>query len=104
LNLSALWAVATGKKISFPVTPKDRQVGVYPRLVRWQIGFVVATLVALLWGWVQFSIGSGGYGLGAMIANTLWGLSNVISLMPIIRAAFWQPDPEFEAHIVEGNA
>jgi cellulose synthase (UDP-forming) len=39
-----------------------------------------------------------------MIANTLWGLSNALSMLPVIRAAYWQPDPEYEAAIVEGAA
>jgi cellulose synthase (UDP-forming) len=37
-----------------------------------------------------------------MIANTLWGASNALSMVPMIRAAFWQPDPTYEADIVEG--
>jgi cellulose synthase (UDP-forming) len=102
LSLQALWAVARRRKISFPVTPKDRQVGTYGRLVRWQIALVVATIAGLIWGWIALGTGREGYTLGAMIANTLWGLSNVLSMVPIIRAAYWQPDPVFEAHIVEG--
>ncbi len=102
LNLQALWSVVRGRKISFPVTPKDRQVGSYPRLVRWQIALVVLTAAGLLWGWVSFALGHEGYTLGAMIANTLWGTSNALSMAPMIRAAFWQPDPTYEAAIVEG--
>ncbi len=102
LNLQALWAVVRGRKISFPVTPKDRQVGSYPRLVRWQIALVVLTTAGLLWGWVSFALGREGYTLGAMVANTLWGTSNALSMVPMIRAAFWQPDPVYEASIVEG--
>jgi cellulose synthase (UDP-forming) len=102
LNLQALWAVVRGRKISFPVTPKDRQVGSYPRLVRWQIALVVLTTAGLLWGWVSFALGREGYTLGAMIANTLWGTSNALSMIPMISAAFWQPDPVYEASIVEG--
>jgi cellulose synthase (UDP-forming) len=37
-----------------------------------------------------------------MVANTLWGTSNALSMVPMIRAAFWQPDPVYEASIVEG--
>jgi cellulose synthase (UDP-forming) len=102
LNLQALWTVARGKKISFPVTPKDRQVGSYPRLVRWQIAVVVLTGAGLIWGWSAFAAGREGYSLGAMIANTVWGTSNMLSMLPMIRAAFWQPDPVYEAAIVEG--
>lgn len=103
LGLQALWAVIRGKKISFPVTPKDRQVGTYGRLVRWQIGVAVLTVLGLVWGWIAYAIALPGYSLGAMLANTVWGLSNASSMLPIIRAAFWQPDREFEAEIVEGK-
>jgi cellulose synthase (UDP-forming) len=102
LNLQALWAVVRGRKISFPVTPKDRQVGTYGRLVRWQIALVVVTMAGLAWGWAAYGMGREGYTLGAMIANTLWGFSNALAMLPVIRAAYWQPDPEFEAAIVEG--
>jgi cellulose synthase (UDP-forming) len=101
LNLKALWTVARGKKISFPVTPKERQGGSFPRLVRWQIALVVFTLAGLVWGWSAFAADRPGYTLGAMIANTLWGLSNVLSMLPMIRAAFWQPHPVYEAPIIE---
>jgi cellulose synthase (UDP-forming) len=101
LNLKALWTVALGKKISFPVTPKERQGGSFPRLVRWQIVLVVFTLAGLIWGWSAFAADRPGYTLGAMIANTLWGLSNVLSMLPMIRAAFWQPHPVYEAPIID---
>jgi cellulose synthase (UDP-forming) len=101
LNLQALWTVARGKKISFPVTPKDRQVGSYPRLVKWQMGVVALTLGGLVWGWSAYVAGREGYSLGAMIANTLWGLNNALAMAPMIRAAFWQPDPVHEAPIME---
>lgn len=103
LGLQALWAVLRGKKISFPVTPKDRQVGTYGRLVRWQMGVAVLTAAGLVWGWIAYGLGTPGYSLGAMLANTLWGLSNAVSMLPIIRAAYWQPDPEFEGDIVAGK-
>jgi len=102
LNLQALWAVVRGRKISFPVTPKDRQIGTYPRLVKWQIAVAVLTIAGLTWGWSAFAAGHSGYSIGAMIANTLWGGSNVLSMLPMIRAAFWQPDPVYEEPIVEG--
>jgi cellulose synthase (UDP-forming) len=104
LNLQALWSVVRRRKISFPVTPKDRQAGHFPRLVRWQIAVVAATLLALCWGWLAFYQGEPGYSRGAMIANTLWALVNISSLLPIIRAAFWQPDPVFDAPILEEAA
>ena len=103
LSIQALWTVLRGKKIAFPVTPKDRQVGTYGRLVRWQIAVIVLTVASLAWGWFAYGQGQYGYGLGAMLANTLWGLTNAGSMLPIIRAAFWQPDAEFESEIVAGK-
>ncbi|ESR27173.1 glycosyltransferase family 2 protein [Lutibaculum baratangense] len=100
LNMKALWTVFRGRKISFPVTPKERQAGSYPRLVRWQIGVVAVTGVGLAWGWTAHGMGIEGYTLGAMIANTLWGGNNMLSMLPMIRAAFWQPDPVYEAPIL----
>lgn len=101
LNLKALWTVIMRRKVAFPVTPKDRQEGVFPRLVRFQIAVIVLTLLALAWGWFAFSIALAGYTIGAMIANTLWGLNNVYSMSPIVRAAFWHPDPVYEQPILE---
>jgi cellulose synthase (UDP-forming) len=101
INLKALWTVIRRRKVSFPVTPKDRQEGTYPRLVRWHILIVVVTLIAMAWGAVGFVNGRPGYTLGAMIANVLWGLSNIFSLLPIIRSAFWRPDPNYDVPILE---
>lgn len=100
LNLGALWAVMRKATISFPVTPKERSEGNHFRLVRWQVLYLVATLAALAWGWAAFLRGAPGYSLGAIIANTLWGMNNVLSLLPIIRAAYWQPDPEFDTPVM----
>ena len=103
LNLKALWTVARGRNISFPVTPKERQTGRFLSLVRWQILVVAAIIIGLIWGWIAFFQGLAGYSIGAMIANTVWGSYNALSMLPIIRAATWQPDPEFETAIVEGS-
>ncbi|UIJ70433.1 glycosyltransferase [Aurantimonas sp. HBX-1] len=102
LNLKALWTVVRGSQISFPVTPKERQSGNFPQLVRWQIAVVIATSAGLIWGWAAYGLGAAGYTLGAMIANTLWGGSNMLSMLPMIRAAFWQPDPVYELPVIEG--
>jgi len=39
-GLRALWTVLRGKKIAFPVTPKEWQSGRYLRMVRWQIAVI----------------------------------------------------------------
>jgi cellulose synthase (UDP-forming) len=103
LNLRALWTVARGKKISFPVTPKDRTEGRFLHLVKWQILLVVLTMAGIFWAWSIHLAGLGAYSLGGLIANTVWGANNVLSLLPIIRAAVWAPDPEFDIPVMEGR-
>ncbi|WP_431300696.1 glycosyltransferase [Tabrizicola sp. BL-A-41-H6] len=102
LNLQALWAVARGRKISFPVTPKDRSEGRFLHLVRWQILLAALTLAGLGWAWGVYLAGGGNYSAGGLIANTVWGVNNVLSLLPIIRAAVWRPDPEFDLPVMKG--
>ncbi len=102
LNLRALWTVARGRTISFPVTPKDRTQGRFLHLVRWQIVLVALTLGGMTWAWSLHLAGLGNYSLGGLIANTVWGGNNVLSLLPIIRAAIWVPDPEFDIPVMEG--
>ncbi len=104
LNLKALWTVARGERISFPVTPKDRTEGRFLHLVRWQILLVSLTLAGMVWAWSLHLSGLGNYSLGGLIANTVWGANNVLSLLPIIRAAVWTPDPEFDVPVMEGKA
>ena len=104
LNLKALWTVARGKRISFPVTPKDRTEGRFLHLVKWQLLLVLLTLAGMAYAWTLHLAGLGEYSLGGLIANTVWGANNVLSLLPIIRAAVWSPDPEYDQPVMEGKA
>ena len=101
LTLNALWAVMRGKKISFPVTPKDRAEGRFVKLVRWQLLLIIVNVIALIWGWSAFLQGSADYSLGAIIANTLWSVNNILSMMVIVRAAVWTPDSEYDLPVME---
>jgi cellulose synthase (UDP-forming) len=101
LNLQALWAVARGRKISFPVTPKQRSEGRFLSLVKWQILVVLLTITSLTWAWSLYLSGNGNYSIGGLVANTLWGANNIMSLSPIILAAVWRPDPEFDLPVME---
>jgi cellulose synthase (UDP-forming) len=104
LNLKALWTVARGKTITFPVTPKDRSEGRFLHLVKWQVLCVGLTLAGMAWAWSLYLSGTGSYSAGGLIANTVWGANNVLSLLPIIRAAIWSPDPEYDIPVMEGRA
>ncbi|MEN3794574.1 glycosyltransferase [Fulvimarina sp. MAC3] len=95
INLKALSAVVTGKKISFPVTPKDRQGGRHLRLVWPHLTITAFTLVGILFACLALALGSEAYTLGGVIANGFWGLNNILALSGIVYAALWQPDAEY---------
>lgn len=94
LSLRALWAVARGKKISFPVTPKHRQSGTHLHLVWPQLAVMVATVLAIGWAWGTYLAGRSHFSLGGLIVNGLWGLNNVLAMSIMVRAAFWKPENE----------
>lgn len=71
------------------------------RLVAPQAAVIVLTLLGLASGWGRFVAGAVGYGEGAMIANSLWSAYNILALWPIIRAAMWTPDPEFDLPVMQ---
>ena len=91
LGLRALWTVLRGKKLSFPVTPKDRQSGRYLRLVRPQIAVIALTALGAVWAIGALALGGTGHTLTAVVTNILWGLNNCIAMAGIVAAAVWQP-------------
>ena len=91
LQLRALWTVLRGEKIKFPVTPKDRQEGNFFSLVVPQFSVVILTITALIFGAVQVYRGVP-LPLGALLANTFWGINNILALNKVVRAAFWAPE------------
>ena len=94
LGLRAIGTVLSGRKISFPVTPKDRQHGRHLRLVRPQIAVVALTLAALLWGISALLWRDTGHSVTGVVTNALWGFNNCLAMSGIIRAAMWKPEPE----------
>jgi cellulose synthase (UDP-forming) len=94
VNLRALWTVLRGEKIKFHVTPKDRQEGSFLHLVWPQIAVIVLTLVGLAYAaWRVFAQGHDDE-LPSLVVNSVWGLHNVFAMLPLVRAAVWQPDEE----------
>ncbi|MCZ0961860.1 glycosyltransferase family 2 protein [Paracoccus benzoatiresistens] len=94
LGLRAIGTVLSGRKISFPVTPKDRQLGRHLRLVRPQIAVVVLTIASLLWGSAALVWADTGHSVTGVVTNALWGLNNCLAMSGIIRAAMWKPEAE----------
>ncbi|WP_106743748.1 glycosyltransferase family 2 protein [Yoonia maritima] len=91
LGLRAIWAVLRGEKISFPVTPKDRQSGRFLSLVKPQLGIIVMTGVAAVWGIGALVIGGTPHTASGVVANIAWGLNNCFAMAGIVAAAMWQP-------------
>lgn len=96
VNFRALWTVVKGEKIKFPVTPKERQEGNFLRLVLPQIAVSALTAAGMVYACYRV------FGLGmheelpSLLVNLVWSANNVLVMLPIIRAATWQP-PEEEA-------
>jgi len=93
-NLRALWTVIKGEKISFPVTPKDRQEGNFLGLAIPQTVLIVLTILGIAFAWFNFMDGNTSYERNGVLLNTFWGINNILALSGIIFAAFWQPEKE----------
>jgi cellulose synthase (UDP-forming) len=97
VNFRALWTVLRGEKIKFHVTPKERQAGNYLRLVLPQLAIVVLTLAGLLYAAWRVVVQGHDAELPNLVVNVAWGLNNVFAMLPLVRAALWQPDDEIDA-------
>ena len=100
VNLKALWTVARGRKISFPVTSKLRQDGLFLHLVWPQLAVMGATLAALFFAWFRQLSGLTQYGFDGLLLNTFWGLINVMAMSGMVYSAVWKPadNEESENH------
>jgi len=97
VNFRALWTVLRGEKIKFHVTPKDRQEGNFLGLVVPQLAVIVLTLAGLAYAsWRVFGMHMESE-LPNLVVNAAWGLFNVFAMMPLVRAALWQPEEEAPA-------
>lgn len=91
LFIQAVWSVVTHRPIKFQVTPKQRQSGIYLKLVIPQLTLFALTLVGILWSGCLLLLGRPIdpwiYGL-----NVAWSVYNLALLWSILRAAVWQPN------------
>jgi cellulose synthase (UDP-forming) len=91
--IQAVWSVFGGQSLTFQVTPKQRQSGVYLKLVIPQLIVFALTFAGMFWSIYLFSQGHLEHPWTAGV-NGLWGLYNICLLWSIIHAAVWQPKPE----------
>jgi cellulose synthase (UDP-forming) len=88
LNLKAFFTVLRGEKIGFAVTSKMRQEGNFLSLVKWQIGFIAASLTLIFYSGLRFLLLPSD-NPSAWLVNTFWALNNVIMLSGIVLASCW---------------
>ncbi|RCJ35080.1 cellulose synthase [Nostoc punctiforme NIES-2108] len=93
LLIQAVWSVFTGKKINFQVTPKQRQSGIYLRLVWPQLLVFTLTILGILWNLYQSATGHLN-NPDVHLLNSVWAIYNLLLLWAIIRASVWQPPKE----------
>lgn len=93
--IQSFFSVLTGKKLSFMVTPKQRQSGNYLPLVWPQVLIVGLTIGAILFGVFSYIVGWNSQ-LDGIFVNLFWGSYNIIMLSAIIRAAVYKPPKEWD--------
>ncbi|MEH2160355.1 MAG: glycosyltransferase [Nostoc sp.] len=93
LLIQAVWSVFSGQKLNFQVTPKQRQSGIYLRLVWPQLVVFVLTILGILWSLYHFAIGDLN-NPWVHLLNSAWAIYNLLLLSAIIRASVWQPPKE----------
>jgi cellulose synthase (UDP-forming) len=86
--IRAIISVYANTKITFKVTPKQRQSGNFLRLVLPQIFFSVATAAGIAYQGILLSLGVP-LSLTGFLINSFWGLYNILALSVIIRAAVY---------------
>lgn len=93
-NLKALWTVIKGERISFPVTPKDRQEGNFLHLITPQLSLIALTMIGIAFAWWHYAHGNINYDINGVLLNTFWGINNILALSGIVVAATWKPRGE----------
>ncbi len=84
--IRAIVSVYANTKITFKVTPKQRQSGNFLPLVWPQLLFVAATAGGILWQGGQLLAGVP-LSLTGFAINAFWGIYNILALSVIIKAA-----------------
>ena len=90
LFIQAVWSVFTKRPIKFQVTPKQRQSGIYLRLVLPQLIVFGLTLSGMAYSLIRFATGHL-ENPWIYLLNSGWAVYNLALLWSVIRAAVWQP-------------
>jgi cellulose synthase (UDP-forming) len=93
---SAVGSVFFGQKLGFVVTPKTRQAGASLELIKPQLFFMGALLVAIAVGLGRLAFGVHEDGL-PVVVNVLWAIYDLVALSVLLDAVFYRPPADEEA-------
>ena len=102
LDIRAVLSVLSGKKLSFVVTPKERQDSKDFRLVWPQMLIIALTVLGAVYATANYLLGNSTELVGLLV-NLFWGAYNVVMLSVVIKALYyklpedWNPKPPVEA-------
>ena len=101
LDIRAVLSVLSGKKLSFVVTPKERQDSKNFRLVWPQVLIIGLTVVGAVYAVANYLLVNSTELVGLLV-NLFWGAYNVVMLSVVVRALYyklpkdWNPEPPVE--------
>lgn len=90
LYIQAVISVLSGKPLSFKVTPKQRQSGIYLGLIIPQLTIIILTSLGILWSLYRMIQGQLENPQVALL-NIGWSIYNISLLWVMVKAATWQP-------------
>jgi cellulose synthase (UDP-forming) len=90
LWIHAILSVVTGARLTFEVTPKQRQNGNYLLLIWPQLTVIFLASLGILYGIYQLSFGGLSNTFGILI-NIFWCGYNIVLLSTMVRAALYKP-------------
>ena len=102
LDMRAVLSVLSGKKLTFVVTPKERQDSKDFRLVWPQVLLIGLTVSGAIFAVIKYLTGNSTELVGLLV-NLFWGAYNIIMLSVVIKALYyklpedWNPKPPVEA-------
>lgn len=95
--IQAILSVVTGAKLSFEVTPKQRQSGNYLQLIWPQLAVILMAVAAILYGLYSLAVGIN-LNTVAILINIFWCGYNILLLSNIVRAALYKPPSDWNPH------
>ncbi|MBL1210868.1 glycosyltransferase family 2 protein [Geminocystis sp. GBBB08] len=90
LFIQAVISVFSGKPLSFKVTPKQRQSGMFLGLIIPQLTIIILTSLGILWSLYRLLQGQL-ENPGVTFLNIGWSIYNISLLWVMVKAATWQP-------------